>query len=102
MNSIKPIFIIIIIIILYYCFVYSNNESMTNELPDIQQQFIDSLYNYINNNDNINFIDYINFLTSLKNTNLNIIDNDVFTEFKILKKRKLFSKQDIITQMKLK
>jgi hypothetical protein len=75
-------------------------EAMTNVEPE-QQQIIDKIYDYIINDPDITFVDYINFLSSVKNTNLNIIDNEVFVTFKLLQKKKMFSKDDIISAMKL-
>lgn len=97
MNNL--IVIIVILVSIYYFFFYKT-ENMTNVEPQ-QQQVIDQIYNYIVNNTDITLGDYINFLTSIKNTNLSIIDNEVFVTFKLLQKKNMFSKNDIISAMKL-
>lgn len=79
---------------------FYKSEYMTNVSSD-QQSFIDKLYVYITDNPDITFSDYINFITSIKNTNLNIIDNEVYVTFKLLKKKNMFSKDDIKEAMKL-
>lgn len=94
------IFVVFAIVIYLYFFMYKK-ESMTNVSIE-QQNIIDKLYDFINNHPNAKFSDYINFLSSIKNTNLHIIDNEVFVTFKSLKKRNSFKKQDIIDEMKLK
>jgi hypothetical protein len=73
---------------------------MTNILPE-QQAVVNLVYDYINATPDSTFVDYINFLTGIKNTNLDIIDNEVFITFKMLQKRNLFSKEDVISAMKL-
>lgn len=93
------IFIIIVCILVFY-FMFYKSEYMTNVSSD-QQSFIDKLYVYITDNPDITFSDYINFITSIKNTNLNIIDNEVYVTFKLLKKKNMFSKDDIKEAMKL-
>ena len=96
MNN-TTIFILCAVAIYFYFFVYKT-ESMTNVSPQ-DQNVIDKLFDFIT--PETTFSDYVNFLSSIKNTNLHIIDNEVFATFKSLKKRKMFTKQDIITEMKL-
>lgn len=79
---------------------FYKSENMTNVSSE-QQLIIEKIFTYINNNPNAEFVDYINFLTSIKNTNLNIIDNEVFVTFKMLKKKNMFSIEDIKQAMKL-
>ena len=83
---------------LYYLFY--NQENYTN-ISDKDQITIDQIYDYINTNPDNTFVDYINFLANIKNTNLDIIDNEVYATFKAAKKRNKFTKQDIIEEMKL-
>lgn len=86
------------VILLYVLFFRYKNESMTN-VSDKDNVIIDALFKYIT--PKTSFADYINFLTSIKNTNLHIIDNQVFSTFIALKKRNLLTKEDIISEMKL-
>jgi hypothetical protein len=95
----NTILIIIALVAVYFFFFYKK-ETMTN-ISSEQQKIVDQIYNSIVNNPDITFVDYINLLSSLKNTNLNIIDNEVFVTFKLLQKKKMFSKDDIISAMKL-
>jgi hypothetical protein len=85
-------------IILYVFFFGYKKESMTN-ISEENQKVVDALFDYIT--PETTFSDYIIFLTSIKNTNLNIIDNDVFSSLKALKKKDLLKKEDIISEMKL-
>jgi hypothetical protein len=94
------ILIIIVIVIIVYFLLNNNTEKMTN-ITDEEQKQIDKVYNYVINNPNSSFADYINYLTGIKNTNLHIIDNEVFVTFKLLQKKNMFSKVDIISAMKL-
>jgi hypothetical protein len=94
------ILIIIAIMVLVYFLLNNNTEKMTN-ITDKEQEQINKVYNYVVDNQNSSFADYINYLTSIKNTNLHIIDNEVFVTFKLLQKKNMFSKDDIISAMKL-
>lgn len=94
----NTILLIIALIAVYYFFFYSQ-ENMTDLTPE-QQSFVDGLYNYINDND-LTFEQYIQYLNSTRNTNLNIIDNEVFIAFKLAKKKGNFTKQMIMEEMKL-
>lgn len=95
----KTIFYLSIGAIIFYIFFFGyKKESMTN-ISEENQKVVDALFDYIT--PETTFADYINFLTSIKNTNLNIIDNDVFSSIKALKKKGLLKKEDIISEMKL-
>jgi hypothetical protein len=90
--------IICILVIFYFCYVQKetlDNVSLENEL------IIDQIYNYIKSNPNGDFVEYANFLIGIKNTNLHIIDTEVFALFKGSNKRNKFTKDDIVTEMKL-
>lgn len=100
MNNIIMITLAIVAITAAYYLFFYKIETMTNILPE-QQAIVNLIYDYIITNPDGTFADYINFLISIKNTNLYIIDNEVFVTFKMLQKRKLFSKDDIISAMKL-
>jgi|688.fasta_scaffold347623_2 hypothetical protein len=86
----------IALIAIYYFFFY-NKEQYTNLTPK-QQYFVDGLYSYISNND-VTFEQYINYLNKHQNTNLNIIDKEIFTGFKVAKKKGTFTKQIISREM---
>lgn len=99
MNA-TTIFILFAIILIIFYFLTAKKESMTN-VSEKDQMIVDKIFNYITNNPTGKFYDYIKFLNEIKNTNLHIIDNEVFSGFKSLKKRNLLTKNDIITDMKL-
>lgn len=98
MNNNQIIFIIFICVISFY-FMFYKSENLTN--VSSEQSVIEQIFMYINNNPTGEFIDYINFLSSIKNTNLHIIDNEVFVTFKLLKKKNMFTTDDIKSAMKL-
>jgi predicted PurR-regulated permease PerM len=92
-------YIVIIFIAVYIIFLIINPTiekigNVSNEDVEIATQIAD----YINSTDN-DFVNYINFLTSIGNTNLNIISVDVFYEFKTLKKQNKLSIQNILREM---
>ena len=62
-------------------------EKITNVENDKNTEVAKQVYKYFIDTKNIDFVDYINFLTSIKNTNLKIIDLEVFYELKSLKKK---------------
>jgi hypothetical protein len=92
-------FIILAVLVIFY-FLFLKTEGMSNVSPETQLH-VDQIYTYIMNNPDLTFSDYINFLTSIKNTNLEIIDNEIFVSFKLLHKRNMLSKDDILSSMKL-
>lgn len=81
---------------IYYFFFYKK-EQLTN-LTSEQQSLVDSLYNFINAQD-VTFDQYIDYLNKLQNTNLKLIDNEVFVGFKLAKKKGTFTKQMISAEM---
>jgi hypothetical protein len=90
------IFLILLLAFIIYYF-FTNYESFTN-LSIQDQDFVSKLFDYINNND-LSYGDYLQYLNSVKNTNLKIIDNEVFVGFKIAKKNKTFTKESISSEM---
>jgi hypothetical protein len=98
-NNTILIVVVVVVVVVYYLFFYKK-ETMTNVSSE-QQQIIDQIYNSVVNNPDITFVDYIKLLKSLNNTNLDIINNEVFVTFKLLQKKKMFSKDDIVSEMKL-
>ena len=93
-------FILIIGVVVSFYFMFYKSEKLTNVSSE-DQSIIEKIFMYINNNPESEFVDYINFLTSIKNTNLDIIDNEVFVTFKVLKKKNMFTMDDIKVVMKL-
>jgi hypothetical protein len=90
--------LIIGLIFLIYFFSYET-ENMTN-LTDNETDKVKQLLNYLQTTDN-SFSDYVKYLLSIKNTNLSLIDSEVFSTFKTLKKLKALTVQSIIDEMKL-
>ena len=95
----QVIFIIIVCILVFY-FIFYKSENMTNISSD-QQSVIEQIYVYIMNNPDITFADYVKYLITIQNTNLDIIDNEVFVTFKLLKNKNMFTIDDIKSAMKL-
>jgi hypothetical protein len=91
--------IIIIVILLFSYFLFFKKESYENVSPEINTQ-IDQIYDYIMNNDPT-YIDYLNFLINIHNTNILLVNSEVFALFKGAKKRNTFTKEMIIEEMKL-
>jgi hypothetical protein len=99
MDTTTILYLCIGAILFYFIFFGYKKESMTN-VSEKDKIIVDALFNYIT--PETTFADYLNFLSSIKNTNLNIIDNDVFSTIKALKKKNLLKKEDIISEMNLK
>lgn len=101
-DYITIIHVVIIFLSVYFIFliINSNNDNIekignvSNEDVEIASKVVD----YMNSTDN-DFVSYINYLTSIGNTNLNIISVDVFYEFKILKKQNKLTIQNVIREM---
>jgi hypothetical protein len=75
-------------------------EKITNVDNDKNTVIAKQVYRYFIDKNNMDFVDYINFLTAIKNTNLNIIDLEVFYEFKLLKKNNKLTLDSILNAMK--
>lgn len=93
-NNILLIFLALAVI---YFFFRKNKENFIDLSPE-QESFINNLYNYINDND-LTYELYLSYLNTIKNTNLNIVTEEVFNEFKSLKSRGMFTKQKIMAKM---
>ena len=95
-------YVVIIFLSVYFLFliINSNNDNIekignvSNEDVELASKVVD----YMNSTDN-DFVNYINYLTSIGNTNLNIISIDVFYEFKTLKKQNKLSMQNVLREM---
>ena len=85
--------LLILYIISQYIKQQINNNTYDNNVTLI--------YNYIMNHDtkDTNYLDYIEFLKSIKNTNLNVIRQESYHTFNVLKKHNLFTKKSIIDEM---
>jgi len=85
-------------LLVIYFFLFKK-ESYANISPDIAKE-VDQIYEYIMNNDPT-YVNYLDFLINIRNTNVHIIDSEVFALFKGAKKRNTFTKDMIIEEMKL-
>lgn len=92
------IFIIIAVAFILYLFMYKKDTF--NNISDETRDQIDKIYDYIVFNDP-SYTDYLNFLISIHNTNLHLIDSEVFALFKGSKKRSTFTKEMILEEMKI-
>ena len=75
-------------------------EKITNVDNDKNTVIAKQVYRYFVDKNNMDFVDYINFLTAIKNTNLNIIDLEVFYEFKLLKKKNKLKLDNKLNEIK--
>jgi hypothetical protein len=76
---------------------FENSKNISKE----DQELIDKIYMYFMTNKEVDFKSYLDFLISNNNKNLDIIDLDVFSTFKVLKKRDALTKNEIAKEMKL-
>lgn len=97
MANNNTIILICLIILASYFFLFYKKEELTNLNPK-EQAFVDNLYDFIMNND-VSFEEYLKYLNAVKNTNLKIIDNEIFVSFKLAKKKGTFTKQSILDEM---
>jgi hypothetical protein len=91
--------ILIIIAVIFAYFFLFKKDKFENASPEINNQ-IDQIYNYIMNNDP-KYTDYLDFLIDIGNTNLELINAEVFALFKASKKRNTFTKELILEEMNL-
>lgn len=99
-NQIRNILLIALIIIAIYYFYFYNKENLTN-ISSNDQEIINKIYDYFVLNKDTDFSAYLNYLKEIKNTNLQIIDREVYTTFKVLKKRNSLTKTEIAQMMEL-
>lgn len=79
-----------------------SKEGITNvaSVSNIENKEIaKKVYQYFVDHKTVDFVDYINFLTSIKNTNLDIIDLEVFYELKSLNKKGKLTLESILNEM---
>lgn len=91
--------ILIIAALIFAYFFLFKKDKFENISPEMNDQ-IDQIYNYIMSND-AKYTDYLDFLIEIRNTNLELINAEVFSLFKAAKKRNTFTKEMILEEMKL-
>lgn len=100
MKTIDTILITFIIVVLIYLIM--SKGSKKENLDNVSDSFVDGVYKYIQNADNIDntFENYVTYLINVQNTNLNLINEEVFAGFRYAKKNNIFTKQNIIDELK--
>lgn len=82
-----------------YTTTLSKKETFKSTLSTKDSENAKLILNFFKKSDNYDFVDYINYLTSIKNTNLRIINQETFYEFKTLNKLNKLTLQDIEASM---
>lgn len=77
----------------------TNVASVSSLTSNENKEIAKKVYQYFVDHKTVDFVDYINFLTSIKNTNLDIIDLEVFYELKSLKKKGKLTLENILNEM---
>jgi hypothetical protein len=90
-------FILGLVIIYFYG---SKKEGLEN-ISDADQELINKIYDFFSSASATDYLAYLAFLDSIKNSNLNIINSDTFNKLQSLGKRNVLTKQDVITELKL-
>lgn len=98
------LWIILLCVFIYFVYVSSlKKETFDSVLSQKDSENAKLILEFFKKSkQNIDFVDYVNFLLSIKNTNLKIINQDTFHEFKVLNKINRLSLKDIETMMKNK
>jgi hypothetical protein len=97
---------IIALVIIFLVYVFNNytnfqfKENLENVSPE-NKLIIDQIYDYFINDKATKYTAYLDFLISIKNKNLSLINSDVFSNFKFLRKRNELTKTDIAKEMKI-
>ena len=91
--------IITLVVNYFYCR-YFKIEKMEN-VSEADQKLIDNLYEYFSSGQATDYLGYLGFLESIKNTNLEIINSDTFSTLKTLQKKQILSKDDVARELKL-
>jgi hypothetical protein len=94
-------YVVIIFLSVYFLFLIINSNDNIEKIGNVSNEDVEiasKVVDYMNSTDN-DFVSYINYLTSIGNTNLNIISIDVFYEFKTLKKQNKLSMQNVLREM---
>jgi len=94
-------YVVIIFLSVYFLFLIINSNDNIEKIGNVSNEDVElasKVVDYMNSTDN-DFVNYINYLTSIGNTNLNIISIDVFYEFKTLKKQNKLSMQNVLREM---
>jgi len=105
-NALIIIVIIIVIFMIYHQYNYKEQENLTSN-GDLSYTVVNSIaikvFHFINKlPDNSQFVDYVNYLNSIDNLNLNLISLEAYYELKTLKKQNKLTVQSVIDIMSQK
>jgi hypothetical protein len=99
-------YLIIALVIIFLVYIFNNyksfqfKENLENVSPE-NKLIIDQIYDYFMNDKATKYTAYLDFLISIKNKNLSLINSDVFSNFKFLRKRNELTKNDIAKEMNI-
>lgn len=86
---------VVLSVVIYYK--YFRVENMT-DLSESDKLMVDKVFKYIRDTDE-DFKEYLKFLEESGNSNLKLIDTQLFNGLKFLKNKKMLTKTDIISAM---
>ena len=99
-NIIWGIIVIVIGFVIYNMYIGKKKETFDSTLSKRDSDNAKLILDFINqSNDKTTYVDYINYLVSIKNTNLKIINQETYHELKTLKKLNKLSSNDIMNMM---
>lgn len=98
------IYILIGFIVIYLLYILSNKqkEGITNVDDENNMVIAKKVYKYYMDTKELDFVDYVNYLTSIGNTNLELIELEVFYELKSYKKKGKLTVNSVLNIMNTK
>ena len=100
----RTVYILLVLALGYLIYIVMNkkNEGVENVYDEKTNMIAKKVYKYYMDKDNFDFVDYINYLTSIGNTNLELIELEVFYELKSLKKKGTLTLENVLNEMNKK
>jgi hypothetical protein len=103
MTQYSIIWFLVIAVLIYIIYniiaVYNKKENFDSTLSQSDMDNAKLIFDFFDKKSDIIYPDYLDYLVSIKNTNLKIINQDTFHDFKALKKINKLTIQDIVNAM---
>lgn len=94
--KINTLLIVLIAVVFYYLLTRNNKEGLQN-VQDYKKELASEILEFMS--PDAKYGDYLQFLIQKKNRSYKLLDNEVFTEFRLLSKKNILTLGDILLEM---
>lgn len=88
---------IILIAVLFYFYLTRRIREGLENVEDYKKNLANDILGYIKSD--TTYTDYLQFLIDKQNRSYKLLDNDIFTEFRLLAKKNILTVDDILKEM---